>query len=1053
MSDRRTGAIALFARHPTAPNLLLALMVLCGAFALTQINRQFFPDFGIDIVTVTVAWPGATAADVDQNIVQGIEPEVRFLNGVEKVISSSYEGVASISIEFQPGHDMQEALSDVESAVGQVRTLPEDAERPEIQRIVRYETVSRLVLSGPFPEASLKTYAKQIRDELLARGIDRVDLYGSRKSEIWVEVEPRVLRQLDLKLGDIADAIAQTSQDLPSGELAGGERQVRSLGLLREAAPLGGIEVKALPDGRRIVLEDVARVSEAFEEGGKKAIRLGNPAIELQIRRAINTDALDVSETVRAYVEELSATLPPSLEVEQYEVRANSIRERIDLLVTNGLGGLVLILVVLFLFLNARVAFWVAVGIPASLLATVFIMWMSGQTINMISLFGMIMAIGIVVDDAIVVGEHAEHRFRTGLDAADAAVEGARRMAAPVSSSTLTTVAAFLPLFLVSGIMGQIISAIPFVVVAILIASLVECFFVLPGHLSHALKPTSRRTGRLSRLRERFDARFERFRRGRFRRVATVAVGQRYLTLAVAVAAFVVAVGAVVGGRVGYQFFPSPEPDKIYANLEMAAGTSREDTRRALLEIEDALYRAADDLGGDRDQLIVLALGKIGTTVGGSSASQSIGSTDTIGGIIVELVSSEQRSVRAAEIMRAWREAVVEPPGVESLTFVGQRTGPPGGDLDIRLAGGESIEVLKTAAGELAALLERYPGLSDIDDDLPYSKPEIVIEVNERGRAMGFTNADVARQVRDAIDGAIAKRFPRGDEEIWVRVQFAREVVDAGLLERLWLRSPSGQEVALKEVVDFRDALGFARIRRENGQRQVAVRAEVDMRQTRPDQVMEAVQADGLADIAARYGLQYSFAGRAEDQRETNRDMLTGAALGLAIIYIILAWVFSSYTRPLVVMAVIPLGFVGAVLGHWVWGFDLTILSIFAILGLSGIVINDSIVLVTTIDERLRSEPLADALVNGSCDRLRAVLLTSATTIGGLTPLLFEKSLQAQFLIPMALTLVFGLAVTTFVVLLLVPALIMIQGDAAAGFARARASLRGAGPAESARRA
>ncbi|MEX2479841.1 MAG: efflux RND transporter permease subunit [Gammaproteobacteria bacterium] len=1037
--------LALFANHPTASNLLLALMFICGLAAMTQINRQFFPDFGIDIVAVTVSWPGAAAADVDLNIVQSLEPELRFLTGVKKVISSSYEGVASISVEFEAGADMQQALSDVESAVGQVRTLPEDAERPEIRRIVRFETVSRLVISGPYPEHSLKTHAKRIRDDLLDRGVDRIDLYGARDEEIWVEVHPRILRQLDLKLSDIATRIGATSQDLPAGELAGGARQVRSLGLLRDARALGAIEIKAMPDGRRIVLADIARVSESFRERSHRAVRGGHPAIELDIRRAIDSDALTMAAIVKNYVEELNESLPSELRIEEYDVRAKSIRERIQLLVNNGASGMVLVLAVLFLFLNARVALWVAVGIPASLLAAVAVMWASGQTINMLSLFGMIMAIGIVVDDAIVVGEHAEHLHRRGMGALDAAVSGARRMAAPVTSSTLTTVAAFLPLFIVSGIMGQIISAIPFVVIAMLLASLVECFLVLPAHLHHALRAPPAR-GWLESLRARFDARFSAFRAGRFRRLAEAAVRQRYLTVALALAAFIVAIGAFMGGRVGYQFFPSPEPDKIYANIEMVAGTSRAETRRALLAVERGLYAAAEELVDDADQLIVMSLGKLGTIVGGSRSADLSVSTDTLGGIIVELVSSDARDVRANDVIEAWRSAAVVPPGVETLTFTGQRTGPPGGDLDVRLSGG-SVHELKDAAAEVIALLERYDGVSDIADDLPWGKPEVVLEVNARGRAMGFTTGEVARQVRDAIDGAIAKRFPRGDEEVWVRVQFPREALGNDMLREFYLRSPDGAQVPLAVVVDFEEALGFARVRREDGRRQVSVTAEIDMRATRPDRIQEALLADGLTDIAERHGLDYRFAGRAEDQRETNADMLLGAVLGLVFIYITLSWVFKSYTRPLVVMAVIPLGFVGAVLGHWVWDFDLTILSIFAILGLSGIVINDSIVLVTTIDERLREEPRAEAIINGACDRLRAVILTSATTIGGLAPLLFETSLQAQFLIPMALTLVFGLAVSTVVVLLLVPALIMIQGDFAALFARSTGARTASDPA------
>lgn len=1012
-------------------------MIVCGLFSLKQINRQFFPDFGIDFVTVTVPWPGAAAEDVDSNIVQSIEPEIRFLNGVKKVISSSFEGVASVAIEFEAGHNMQEALSDVESAITQLRTLPEDAEEPEVKRIVRYETISKLVISGPFPESSLKTIAKNLRDTLLDRGIDRVDLFGARDEEIWVDVEPSVLRRYDLKLADIAMRIGASSIDLPSGELAGGEQQVRSLGLKRTAAEVEEIELKAFPDGRKVLLRDIASVHEAFEDTSRLAFRRGEPAIELDIRRATNTDALDAAKIVAATIAEVTPTLPPTLTLEQYDVRARSIEQRIGLLVRNGLSGLLLVVVVLFLFLNVRVAFWIAAGIPAAMLAAVGLMLVSGQTINMISLFGMIMAIGIVVDDAIVVGEHAEARFRDGLGPLDAAIAGARRMAAPVTSATLTTIAAFMPLFMISGIMGQIISAIPFVVVAVLLASLLECFFVLPGHLSHALRPELHEHGRLGRFKARFDAGFERFRAGLFKRTVDTAVRHRYSTLACSLAALTIAVAAVIGGRVGYAFFPSPEADTVYANIEMVSGTPRDRTRDMLLEVERALYTAVAALDGDDSDLVTMSIGKLGTTVGTESGGSVDASSDTIGGLIVELKTSDQRDIRAAELMAAWRDAMGPRPGLESFVVTAQQTGPPGRDLDIRLRGG-SIQDLKSASAKLAELLARYSGVSDIDDDLPVGKPEVILEVTSTGRAMGFTTEDVGRQVRNAIDGAVAKRFPRGDEEVWIRVQLTRETLDSAALQNLYLRSPDGIQVPVSEIVSMRRELGFARIRREDGKREVAVTAEVDPAVTRPASVIRSLQPDGLNAIADEYGISYEFAGRAEEQAETSADMLYGGMLGLAMIYIILAWVFSSYARPLVVMSIIPLGFVGAVLGHFAWGMDITILSVFAILGLAGIVINDSIVLVTTIDARREAESVEDAAVNGACDRLRAVMLTSATTIGGLTPLLFETSLQAQFLIPMALTLVFGLLVTTFVVLLLVPALVVIQNDFARLYWRAR---------------
>ncbi|MEC9247476.1 MAG: efflux RND transporter permease subunit, partial [Pseudomonadota bacterium] len=874
---------------------------------------------------------------------------------------------------------------------------------------------------------ALKRYAKMVRDHLLSKGVDRVDLYGARSEEIWVSLEPEVLRKLDMTVADISNRIRGVSQDLPAGEIAGGQRQVRSMGLKKEATALQEIDVKSFADGRKITLKDIASVSEEFHTAESRAFRMGNIAVEFDIQRATNTDALQIAKIVNREVEEIKKFLPTNITLEEYDVRANSIKERIDLLVTNGLGGLALVLIILFLFMNPRVGIWVALGIPASLLATLAIMWASGQTINMISLFGMIMAIGIVVDDAIVVGEHADYRFNQGLSAGDAAIAGAERMIVPVMSSTLTTIAAFIPLFVISGVIGQIISAIPFVVITVLIASLIECFLVLPAHLTYGLA-SKEEAGFFKTYRKKLDINFSRFKKEKFCPLVQKAINYRYVTLSIALSFFMISVGSVMGGHVGYQFFPSPEPNTIFSNIRMLPGTTREETRSAVLEVEKGLFAALEGIKQKPEELIVMSLGRVGTIVGNKGASSS-GQNDIVGGVIVELVSSELRDLKSSEVIAAWRKSVSWPAGVENLTFEGQRSGPPGRDMDIRLRSNGDIQSLKYAAKEVMTLLERYPGVSDVDDDMPYGKPEVLLEVNSRGQSLGFTTETVARQVRDFIDGSIAKRFSRGDEEVLVRVLLDRSVVDNDVLQSIFLRSSGGQEVPLTEVVDFRASKGFARIKREDGVKEVAISAEVDKSITRPSYIQSALFKDGLREIARNYGIDVSFAGRAREQRETTSDMLLGAILGLSLIYIILAWVFSSYTRPLVIMSIVPLGFVGAVLGHGLLGYDLTILSIFAILGLSGILINDSIVLVTTINERAKSELLSDALVLASGDRLRAVFLTSATTIGGLTPLLFEGSLQAQFLIPMAITLVFGLAVATLIVLFIVPSLVLIEYD------------------------
>ena len=1021
------GLIGVFARHPTAANLLMAIMIISGLFALHRMNTQFFPDFGIDIIYVSVEWSGASAEDVDSNIVQAIEPEIRFLDGVKRVRSSSIEGRATVLVEFNPGTDMQSALSNVETSVATITTLPDDAEKPKVRKIVRYDTISRLVLSGPVEEATLKKIAKRLRDGLLDRGIDQVDLFGAREEEIWVEVQPETLLELDLTLNDISKKIRETSQDLPSGDTSGAvEMQIRSLGLLKTAEDIGGLEVRSLTNGEKVLLRDIARINESFDDTGDEARRNGLRAIEIFVQRAVNADALELADTTKKYLEDIRPTLPPAITLEQYDIQADLIRSRINLLLKNGLSGLVLVVLVLFIFLNSRVAFWVAAGIPVALMATMLIMHLSGQTVNMLSLFGIIMALGIVVDDAIVVGEHAETKSREGLPSVEAAVAGARRMSAPVLSASLTTVAAFMPLLIISDIIGQIIRGIPLVIIAVILASLIECFFVLPGHMRGALK-ASIRSGRPS-LRTKFDAAFDHFRQKIFRPLVTLAVDKKFTTISISVAALIISVGMMLGGRIGFVFFPSPEADKVYANVQMVAGTPRARTIEMLTELERSLGVVSMRLSGGEDKLVRMSLMKLGKEVGRPGAARASG--DHVGGLIVELKPSDERNVRTSLIIEAWHKEIRPIAGVDILTILAAQGGPPGRDVDVRLSG-DNVANLKAASLEVQELLKRYPGVSSVEDDLPFGKLETIIEVTAEGRALGFNTQSVGRQVRNAFEGSIAKRFSRDDEEVTVRVQFPREIIGGGALDDLFLRGVEGSEVALSEIVDTRESRGFSRIRREDGIRQVAVTAEIDKRVTTTGTILDALNADEIQEIAAKYDLRLSYAGKAEEQQTTLADMKLGAMIGLAGIYIILAWVFASYVRPFVVMSIIPLGFVGAAVGHYLLGFEITILSLIALIGLSGIVVNDSIILVSTIDERLADgEDLRNAIINGACDRLRAVILTSATTIGGLLPLMFERSLQAQFLIPMALTMIFGLMFTTLLVLFVIPALISIQEDA-----------------------
>ncbi|MEM9441282.1 MAG: efflux RND transporter permease subunit, partial [Pseudomonadota bacterium] len=563
------GLIRLFARHPTAGNLLMAIMVLAGLFALTKLNRQFFPDFGIDVIQISIAWPGATAEDAEASIVEAIEPEVRFLDGVDQVIGVASEGLGTVYVEYKQGADMQRALSEVESAVAQITTFPEDSERPSIRQIVRYDTLARLVLSGPYDEAELKRFAKLIRDDLLAIGIDRVRLRGVRDEEIRVELTPSDLRRLDLTLDDVAQAIARSSQDVPTGDLGGSfERQPRALGLARTAEDIAAIEVLSTPSGQKLIVGDIATIAEGFDRDQTEGRRFGERAVELEVQRSVTSDALDAADALDRYLSDLPDDLPVALDIEVYDILANLIRERIDLLLRNGLGGLVLVLAILFLFLNTRVAFWIAAGIPISLMAMLAVLWLNGQTINMISLFAMLLAIGIVVDDAIVVGEHAAAMREQGHEPTTAAELGVLHMVAPVTSASLTTIASFLPIFVIGGIIGTIVREVPMVVVAVLIASLIECFFVLPCHMRGALRSLSRP----SRWRESFNQRFDDFRDVIFRGWVETALHWRYAVAAGACGALILSIALVMGGRVGFVFFSAPESDNIEVNLQMAPG-------------------------------------------------------------------------------------------------------------------------------------------------------------------------------------------------------------------------------------------------------------------------------------------------------------------------------------------------------------------------------------------------------------------------------------------------------------------------------------------------
>ena len=1022
----RNDLLGVFAQHKVAYNLLMMVMILAGVWALDRLNTQFFPNIALDMVKVRVEWTGASAEDVESAITDPLEQQLRSLDGLRQMSSDSTEGSATIVLEYEEGTDMGVALDQVKEQVALVRNLPETAESPEITRLVRYEPVARVVVTGERMRiGELRALVQQMEHELLERGIANIQLVGLPEQEIAIQVPAAVLHELDMSLDDIAGRVARLSRDLPAGSIGLNDvsRQLRALDQRRRELGFEDLPILSDDSGRLVTLGDIAIIERRARSNQASVSIDGRPAIEMRLKRNENASSLASAEILSSWLEDNRGRWPPGVEVRVYDQAWLLIEQRIQLLLKNGAGGLVLVVLILFLFLNGRVAFWVAVGIPVSLMATLGVLYAIGGSINMVSLFGLIMALGIVVDDAIVVGEDALAHYQAGENALQAAEGGARRMLAPVIASSLTTIAAFLPLMLVSGIIGNVLFDIPVMVVCVILASLVESFLVLPGHLRHAFQSMGKRP--VSRLRRRLDEGFAHFRESRFRPFVTRCVGAPWTTLSVAVALLLLSIGLFAGGRLAFNFLPNPEGKLIYASASFVAGTPPARTEAFLDHVEHTLRETEAALGGP---LVEVATSHRGVIEGADGRRTHTG--DQFGTVIVELVEPDARAVRNHDFMREWRKRVELPAGIESFSVFERRPGPPGRDIDIRLTeSGNNIAQLKAAALELAGVLATIRGVSGIDDDMPFGREQLIYRLTAEGRAMGLTVEDLGRQLRAAYDGHVAQIFQDGDDEIEVRVVLPDdERHSLASLGDLNIVTPSGASVPLFTVLDITTRRGFDVLRHTDRKLSVRVSAAVDPSVANSNDIIADLEAGPLAEIRKRYGVEYTHEGRRSDQTETLGDMARGGLLALAMIYLVLAWVFASYGWPLVVMSVIPFGIIGALLGHWVMGLDLTVLSLFGLFGLSGIVVNDSIILVTFYKQmKENGVPWRQAIVDATCQRLRAVLLTSLTTIAGLTPLMFETSRQAQFLIPMAVTISYGLAVATLLVLLVVPSLLCIH--------------------------
>lgn len=1036
------GILSYLTRHRTAANLLMIILLAAGFAAYPKMRAQFFPDVIVDNVTVSVQWSGAGAEDVDDAIVQVLQPALLGVEGVTNTNSTSSEGSARISMEFEPGWDMAKATEDVQLAVDATSNLPDDAEDPNVRRGQWSDRVTDVVITGPVAPEQLGRFADEFTVRLFAQGVTRTTIRGVAAPSTIIEVPSLALIQYDISMADISAAIAEEVNADPAGDVSNSAR-VRTGVEKRTADEIEAIVLRTEASGATLTIGNVAQV---FVEGvdRERAYFVGtDPAITIRVDRAATGDAIEVQATVERVAQAYAATLPEGSSIDLIRARAELITGRLNILYENALMGLALVVLLLFMFLNARTAFWVAAGIPVAMGGAIALMYMAGLTINMISLFGLIITLGIVVDDAIVVGEHADYRHRKlGESPAEAAENAAKKMFSPVFSATLTTIIAFFALVLVGGRFGDLIADIPFTVIVVLIASLIECFLILPHHMYKSLSASS--GNKWYDAPSRFVNRgFDWVKETLFRPFMAGVIWARYPVMALAFVLLAGQVSQLVRGDVPWRFFNAPEQGSVTGNFAMLPGATRDDT----LEMMRSLQDTAETLGAEYEERyganpIDYIIAEVGGNSGRGIAGSDTKDADQLGAIAIELIDADSRPYSSVAFVSELQERVVQHPLAETVSFRSWGSGPGGDDIDVQLFGANS-EILKAAAEALKTELAQFGEVSAIEDSLAYDKEELILELTPQGQALGFTIDGLGRVLRDRLGGIEAATYPEGPRSATIRVELPSGELTADFLDRTQMRAVSGAYVPLADIVTVTSRTGFSTVSRENGVQLISVTGDLsDDDADRATEIQTLIQDDILPRVEAAYSVSTSLSGLSEQEDDFLNDARTGLIFCLAGIFLVLAWIFQSWSRPIVVMAIIPFGLIGTIYGHAVWDIPMSIFTVVGLLGMTGIIINDSIVLVKTIDEYAETRGLIPAIIDGVSDRLRPVLLTTLTTVLGLAPLLYEGSSQAEFLKPTVITLVYGLGFGMVLVLFIVPSLMAMQGDVGVQVQSAKRGLR-----------
>ncbi|KPH64625.1 acriflavine resistance protein B [Pseudoalteromonas porphyrae] len=1012
--------IAWFTKNHVAANLLLISIVFAGLFSLTtQIPLEVFPSFETDRISVSVSLRGSTPEDVEQGVTIRIEESVQDLEGIKQISSRSSEGSASVSIEVDSGYDPRELLADIKSRVDAINTFPADAEKPVVALAQRKREVIAVTVSSDYGEKETREYAEQVRDQLLRLpSVTQVELSGVRDYELAIEVSQDTLRQYSLSLSDISRAISNSSTDISAGNLKteGGDVLIRSKGQAYRKDEFARIAVKNQKDGTIIRLGDIATISDDFEETPVRTRFNGKQAAFIDVYRIGPQSAITVADEVKEYIEGQQNKLPQGFDLSYWDDDSELVKSRIATLTTNALQGGILVLALLTLFLRPAIAFWVFIGIPVSFMGAFLAMPLFGVTLNIMSLFGFILVLGIVVDDAIVTGENVYTHLKTAESGEQAAILGTQEVATPVTFGVLTTVAAFLPLAFIEGGRGALFAQIPVVVIPVLLFSLIESKFVLPAHLKYIkLRHEKGEPSKFDKFQQRFADGFELAILKYYQPLLNLALRHKLATVSLFVGIFLIILTMITSGWTKFIFFPRIPSETVRVNLTLPTGTPFEVTNKYVIDMSDKA-RQLQDKYRDKDSGESVILNILATTGGRGGASNS-------GSVRFEITPAEKRDsdIGSRELASEWRELIGVIPGAESLTFraeIGRSSDP----IDVQLTA-TSLSTLQEVAEHVKTRLATYPTVFDIADSMSDGKEELQIELTEQGLALGLNRVDVSQQVRNSFFGAQAQRIQRGRDDVRVMVRLPiderRSVAD---LKDILINTPTGGTVPLSHVATLVPGQSPSTINRIDRYRTLNVTADIEKNNTN----MTVLQADlkvFLDELVQQYpGVSHSLEGEAKEQRESFGSLAWALVFVFFIIYGLLAIPFKSYLQPLIVMSVIPFGMIGAVVGHWIMGMDLTIMSLLGMLALIGVVVNDSLVLVDFINKK-RSEggELLEAVKMAGASRFRPVMLTSLTTFIGLMPLLFEKATQAQFLIPMAVSLGFGIIFATFITLLLVP--------------------------------